>query len=139
MNSFDLKLIKNDLAHIQQILTPSFSIQTRLFKRPAYKIPRDSNDGKQINVENKKESRNFIMKDNRSTISGNNLLRKPDKFFTNKCVMLSKDSMNTCGSKLKLIEDEVRRENMESDNLMSIILNNISSSPYENIHSILKQ
>ena len=120
MNSFDLKQIKNDLVQIQQILTPSSCLQYRLIRKPVYKI-RKNNNTEQNNVENRKEIRKFTMVDYDSNI--NNLLRKQDAFEL----------------RLKLIEDEVRTENIESDYLLDIILKNMNSSPYSNISSIFKQ
>ena len=122
MNSFDLKQIKNDLVQIQQILTPSSCLLSRLIRKPVYKI-RKNNNIEQNNVENRKEIRKFIMVDYDSNISINNLLRKQDVFEF----------------RLKLIEDEVRTENVESDCLLDIILKNMKSSPYGNVSSILKQ
>jgi hypothetical protein len=122
MNSFDLKQIKNDLVQIQQILTPSSCLLSRLIRKPVYKI-RKNNNIEQNNVENRKEIRKFIMVDYDSNISINNLLRKQDAFEF----------------RLKLIEDEVRTENVESDCLLDIILKNMKSSPYGNVSSILKQ
>lgn len=122
MNSFDLKQIKNDLVQIQQILMPSSCLQSRLIRKPVYKI-RKNNNTEQNNVENRKEIRKFTMVDYDSNISINNLLRKQDAFEL----------------RLKLIEDEVRTENVESDYLLDIILKNMNNSPYGNVSSIFKQ
>lgn len=122
MNSFDLKQIKNYLVQIQQILMPSSCLQSRLIRKPVYKI-RKNNNTEQNNVENRKEIRKFTMVDYDSNISINNLLRKQDAFEL----------------RLKLIEDEVRTENVESDYLLDIILKNMNNSPYGNVSSIFKQ
>ena len=122
MNSFDLKQIINDLVQIQQILMPSSCLQSRLIRKPVYKI-RKNNNTEQNNVENRKEIRKFTMVDYESNISINNLVRKQDAFEL----------------RLKLMEDEVRTENVESDYLLDIILKNMNNSPYGNISSIFKQ
>ena len=101
---------------------PSSCLQSRLIRKPVYKI-RKNNNTEQNNVENRKEIRKFTMVDYESNISINNLVRKQDAFEL----------------RLKLMEDEVRTENVESDYLLDIILKNMNNSPYGNVSSLFKQ